>query len=89
VALRRYWVTFVWPKGPFGITDGEPRLTEGCGVTGYDQDDALGIIREAFGATRPIKHVVADVDISTLPDAVQTDLGMPAVRGVWYPAHNR
>ena len=80
-SLRRYWFTF--PKSP------EPTpLTLGCGVTAYDDDDAMDILREyVFNGVQPsVAEVIVDVDVSTLDKShVLPNMGATVVRGVWFP----
>ena len=63
-------------------------LTVGCGVTGYDEDDCLDLIRAEIFDERPLPEMrsrVPDIDVSTLPEPLQRHLGSSASRGVWFP----
>jgi hypothetical protein len=96
------WLQFEWPShvreamersgGVIGIIgDGPPVFSVGCGVSGYDEDDCLALIREGIFAGRPLPEIhnrVPDIDVSTLPEDVQEQLGNPASRGVWFPPLN-
>lgn len=67
---------------PFGV------FTVGCGVTGYDEDDCLALVREEVFHGRPLPEIlnrVADIDVSTVPEHLQQHLGNPVSRGVWFP----
>ena len=80
--LTRYWFTFERSEKPGTIN-------LGCGVSAYDYGDAINILRDyIFGANGPppILHYIEDVDISTLDaNHVLPNLGVPFVRGVWFP----
>jgi hypothetical protein len=97
--LRRYWIEFEIPPeehpeppapGKFTL-DGEPpmyrALSQGVGVTGYDLDDCLGMIREVLWEELPnIKLVLTDPDMSG-PDWDRRLLysGSPVWRSIWFP----
>ena len=61
----------------------------GVGVTAYDEEDALRMIRERIFTRHPfpqVKEQIMDVDVSTLDDRhVRPNMGNPMVRGVWFP----
>ncbi len=83
--LRRYWFTFELPQA-------RARLVAyglGCGVTAYDYDDAIRLMKELVFISNempPIRAVVEDVDISTLDSKhVRINMGVPVYRGVWSP----
>ncbi len=90
--LVRYWIEFDWPKRDgiaFGTED------HGFGVTAFDLDDALSLIRQEFfahfqavgrpKAEPPVRRVIESVDVSILPDHVRTGMHPPNWRGVWFP----
>ena len=81
--MYRFWIEF--EGDPFELTP----LTQGCGVTGIDLDDALALIRHDVlrgSPLPPIRKIVKDVDISTLDaNHVLPNIGVPISRGVWYP----
>lgn len=83
-ALRRYWLWF--PGSAHQLPAG---LAYGCGVTAYDYDDVLTLLREhVFAGTTPPDpaEVVEDVDVSKLdPGHVLPNMEDPATRGVWFP----
>ena len=66
-------------------------LSFGAGVTGRDEDDALGLLRAVVDADLPpvvrsVEHVYVDrVDLG-IPDSLA--IGDPSRRGVWFPAEN-
>jgi hypothetical protein len=67
-------------------------LLDGCGVSGYDEDDCLALVREQLFEGRELPAIprrVPSVDISTLPKHVRDGMGVPVYRGVWFPALNR
>jgi hypothetical protein len=84
--LRRYWFEFDLSQSPAPAADSE----DGCGVTAYDYDDVLDLMKEGvFGESGlpPIRNVVEDIDISALDETrVRSRIGMPVFRGVWFPA---
>jgi hypothetical protein len=95
------WCQFEWPLpireaaarngGKFAVVltaiDQTVLFTLGCGVSGYDEDDCIALVRAHLFAGRPLPECrsrVPDVDVSTLPATVQERLGNPASRGVWF-----
>jgi len=83
--LRRFWFTF-------NLCFGDPHppgTLIGCGVTAFDQEDAIEILNQQVFVSSPcpaIKALIADVDVSTLdPGHVTPNMGDPTRRGVWFP----
>jgi hypothetical protein len=80
--LHRFWLSFTQSSSP-------SVLNLGCGVTGYDQQDALNLVKEmvfSIYGPREIVGIVEDVDISTLDaNHVRPKMGLPIRRGVWFP----
>ena len=80
--LRRYWFKFQQMPTP-------TVLNIGCGVTAYDYDDAMNLLRTtAFaGKTMPkVVEVVEDVDVSKLDQKhVIPNMGVVPARGIWFP----
>jgi len=79
--LRRYWFTFQQSSQP-------TPLNLGCGVTAYNYDDALELLRDRVfgGREAAVADVIADVDVSTLDKAhVLPNMGSAVTRGVWFP----
>lgn len=80
--LHRFWFKFgsLKPYNPLGL---------GCGVTAYDYDDAIAILRKTVfaGVEVPlVESFVQDVDISGLDQKhVIPNMEAPVWRGVWYP----
>ncbi len=80
--LRRFWFNFanVPPFSP---------LLFGCGVTGYDRADAMQLLSRTVLAKYPelkVDTVIEDVDVRSLDVGhVHPNMGVPAVRGVWFP----
>jgi hypothetical protein len=80
--LHGYWFSFRQTIDPSA-------LNLGCGITAYDEEDARAFLRDkvfpVYGS-REILEVTVDVDISTLEkDHVRSNMGLPTVRGVWFP----
>jgi hypothetical protein len=69
-----------------GITHRSPL---GYGVTAFDQEDALSLLREhVFGGAEmpPTRSVIDDVDLSALDEGhVRPNMETPVFRGVWFP----
>jgi hypothetical protein len=87
--MIRYWVQFKLPlpsQYPMG-------LARGCGVTAYDKDDAMELIRKSLftGDDIPeVSRITENVDISTLDaNHVLPNMASPLVRGIWFPARAR
>lgn len=85
MALRRYWLEF-------SANDGESLpagAALGCGVSAYDCDDALQIIRTTVFKGRALPEIsrkIPDVDVSALdPNHVRPNMGNVLRRGVWFP----
>lgn len=82
--LTRYWFEF---EGD--LRDLPLGLGLGCGITAYNNDDAIWILKQKVFKDKPvptIKKLVENVDVSTL-DAGHVLLNMlPTTwRGVWFP----
>jgi hypothetical protein len=89
--LRRYWFEFDFSErersyGWFYLP------ADGCGITAYDFDDALTILRYFLlreDGLPTFSRVIEDVDVSTLDmKHILPNAGVPVWRGVWYPALN-
>lgn len=80
--LHRYWFQFQKSDVP-------SILNTGCGVTAFNEDDAMKLIQEKvfpYYGPREVKEIVVDVDISTLDEGhVIPNMFSPFVRGVWFP----
>ncbi len=79
--LKRFWFNFSpLPLSPVNL---------GCGVTAYDYNDALKLLKEKlFGGIQmpDIAAVIEDVDISTLDkNHVTPNMELPVARGIWFP----
>ncbi len=87
MSLTRFWLRFA-------ITSESPlrmyRL--GFGVTAYNLEDALRLIRERFSpdnALPPLVEVIQDVDVRILDAGhVRPNMGPPCNYGIWYPFCN-
>lgn len=83
--LTRYWIEF-------DITQLPPDmffLRRGCGVTGYNLQDALTIVQQKIFSGQdlpPVASLTEDVDISLLdPDHILPNMEPPNFRGIWFP----
>lgn len=80
--LRRYWIEF---SGEASFSLG---FRPGCGVTAFDRDDAITLVREGFGE-RDLptpSRIVEDVDVRTLDQGhVIPNMGDVTRRGIWFP----
>ena len=79
--LTRYWFTF--PKLP-----DKAALNLGCGVTAYNYEDAIDLLRErVFGGMEPTVLAFAEnVDVTNLDKShVIPNMGQVIARGVWFP----
>jgi hypothetical protein len=80
--LRRFWIHLASDQS---ASDQSPL---GYGVTAFDREDALSLLRDrVFSGRLPqIESIVEDVDVSTLDEAhVRPNMEAPAFRGVWFP----
>lgn len=79
--LRRYWIHL-------RNADQFAGLRMGCGVTAFDLDDALALLRTAVIGDQPfdVETVVEDIDVRAL-DArhVLPNMGIVTRRGIWFP----
>jgi hypothetical protein len=81
--MHRYWFEFRESTGEL-----PPGVGYGLGVTARDQEDALTLMAHMVfdGPVPAPRHIVEDIDISTLDDHhVRPNMGDPSVRGVWFP----
>lgn len=83
--LHRYWIRF-----DLKLSDPHPiGVLPGIGVTAYNEEDALQMIREIVFSRHPlpqVKELIRDIDVSTLDDGhVRPNMANPVVRGVWFP----
>ena len=83
--LHRYWFSF----DGTGEAALRGSLKLGCGVTAYNRDDALEILRRQVFDSGPIPkvtHMIEDVDVSTLDHGhVLPNMEVVVLRGVWFP----
>ena len=79
--LRRYWFTFEWLPTSM--------LNLGCGVTAFDRDAAIALIKRHLVPDQPmpaITSVTEDVDIRTLEaNHLRPNMGVPVWPGIWFP----
>jgi hypothetical protein len=80
--LRRFWLKLKVSSKP-------TILNLGCGITAYDQEDALKIFREMvvpIYGDREVVEIIENIDVSTLDETViRPNMGIPSNRGVWFP----
>jgi len=80
--MKRYWFEFDGIDIPGGV-----RM--GCGVTAFNQDDAINLMNERIFKSipfPPIRKVVENVDVSTLDKGhVLPNMLPPNIRGIWFP----
>jgi hypothetical protein len=80
--LNRYWFTFE------GFAKPTP-LNLGCGVTAYDYDDAIYLLRKRVFRGKDPPRIVGcteNVDVSTLDTKhVLPNIGLVTARGIWFP----
>lgn len=80
----KFWFDFGSERNtlPIGVN-------RGCGVTAYNHDDAISILRELVFLEKEIpliEKIVEDIDVSELDkDHVLVNMGDVLRRGVWYP----
>lgn len=83
--LRRYWFEF----DPASNAEHRTWVLLGCGITAYDYDDAVHLLRERVfrvDDAAPIKRVIEEVDVSTLDAGhVLPNMHAPNSRGIWFP----
>ena len=82
--LERFWFEFAVEDG----TVQHELLWVGAGVTGLDEHDCLGLLRELVGAELP--PVIgcargAEADRAALAIPPQLPVGNASWRGVWWP----
>jgi hypothetical protein len=83
--MVRYWFEFDFNN----FTD-EPFGTRmGCGITGYNYEDVLDILKQKVFVTKELPTIiraVENIDISTLDEGhVLPNMVSPLSRGVWFP----
>ena len=83
--LKRYWFEFDCTE----IKELPPGITFGCGITAYDDQDAISILQQKVFKDKEIpalKIQQKDVDIRTLDQRhVIPNMKAPTDRGVWFP----
>jgi hypothetical protein len=85
MTFRRFWFEFdLRLDDPY-----PPGVLAGCGVTAYDLEDAISLLKQRVftsGDLPGIRSIVEDVDVSTLDAGhVLPNMGAPVWRGVWFP----
>lgn len=99
--LHRFWIEFDIPAsehpdrpapGTISLDGGSRRyrmLSRGVGLTGYDLEDCLGMVREVLEEDLPpFTTVVTDPDLSGPEwDSRLTGSGSPVWRSIWFPLY--
>ena len=78
--LTRYWFEFVEPI--------ESELRRSFGVSAWNYDDALHILRSSVHDFHQLQltQSMSDVDVTMLdPNHVLPNMGIWSVRGIWFP----
>ncbi len=83
--LSKFWFTFqITIRDPH-----PPGALMGCGVTAFDEDDAVCILKDKVFCSYlfpEIKESIIDVDVSKLDRShVLPNMADPTQRGVWFP----
>lgn len=67
----------------------QPALTLGCGVTGYNYDDALMLLKQKIFIGNDeiiIKECIENIDLRNLDaNHILPNILPPNFRGIWYP----
>ncbi len=83
--MTRYWFEF----DPTDISELPPGLITGCGITAYDYNDALTLLKQKVfkGQGLPgLKEKRENIDIRTLDQGhVIPNMTDPTLRGIWFP----
>ena len=83
--LRRLWIRF----SPLP----DDSLSLGCGVTAYDYDDAVTLLKDRVFPESQVPEVIdvtENVDLSTLDQGrVIPNMEVPYFRVVWFPKVSR
>lgn len=81
--LIRFWFTFE------SSSTLPPVIKLGCGITAYNFDDALALLRQKIclnGKEIIIKNCIENIDLTTLDqNHVLPNILPPNFRGIWYP----
>lgn len=84
--MIRYWFKFNFSDYESEIP---PGLFYGCGVTSYDYNHAISILREKVFRDQVFPHIsecTENIDISTLDQGkIIPNMKVPIVIGVWFP----
>ena len=84
--LTRYWFEFEAGLGNYDLPHG---TKVGCGVTAYNYDEALNLLKIQvfkFSTMPVIKAVIENVDVSILDhNHILLNMATPTIRGVWFP----
>jgi len=83
--MIRYWFEFDFTNYsniPYGVI-------MGCGVTGYEYEDAIKILKEKVFVNKElpqIRKVVENINIGELDqNHVIPNMSPPSNRGIWFP----
>ncbi|MBO9636334.1 MAG: hypothetical protein J7578_24745 [Chitinophagaceae bacterium] len=83
--MKRYWFDFAIEN----ISGYPPGIGLGCGVTAYNYDDAIQILKEKLFKSIPIPAIIKcieNVDVNELDQGhVIPNMKSPRERGIWFP----
>lgn len=83
--MKRFWFEFDFDN----VQDIPSGIRMGCGITAFDYDDAIGILKEkVFSGSKSLafKKIIENIDINTLDAGhVLPNMKSPTQRGVWFP----
>jgi hypothetical protein len=83
--MKAYWVEFK-KSGLRGLPVG---TWLGCGVTAYDKEDAIKLLKQLLFKnwnSVPVLSIKENISINDLDQHdVAPDIGNIQVRGIWYP----
>ncbi|WP_280254226.1 hypothetical protein [Nocardia abscessus] len=86
--VRRFWIEFELGSNRLSW----PRLSQGVGVTGFDERDCLSMVADLFPSPDielpPVRHITIDISLAEKLPLNPSHLGVPVWRGVWYPPSN-
>jgi hypothetical protein len=81
-SLRKFWFRFETLPRPTAVN-------LGCGVTAYNRDDALNLLREhVFGpyGLPPIVECIEDVELDQIEKKhARPNIGDTERHGIWFP----
>lgn len=85
--VRRFWIEFDLGSRRLSW----PQLSQGVGVTGFDERDCLSMVADLFPDDTelpPVRHITVDISLAEKLPLNPSHLGVPVWRGIWYPPSN-